>query len=279
MEEKQFNNENIHHIIHDSLELIQFNNLKAYDAVVAHCFTTRRGGVSSGECATLNLGFNRKDERENVLENYKRVARALSINYRNMVFSNQVHDNKIKNVNEEDRGKGIVSVSDIAGIDGLVTNCREVALVTFYADCVPVFFFDPTEKVIGVSHSGWRGTVKKIAAVTIQKMVSDYGCRPENIRIAIGPSIGQCCFEVGEEVYTEFAGQIPWSEIYCKKTGESKWHIDLQGIIHRTLAETGVPGANITSAGICTKCNKELFFSHRGDNGKTGSLAGIIQLR
>ncbi|MCX7922965.1 MAG: peptidoglycan editing factor PgeF [Clostridia bacterium] len=272
------NNDSIIYVKNDGVEYIQFKNFKKYEGIISHCFTTRLGGVSTGECSFLNLGFNRKDLRENVEENYSRIAGALNINCSNMVFSNQVHDNKIKSVTEDDRGKGILRESDIIGYDGLITNKKEVALVTFYADCVPVFFFEPERKVIAISHSGWRGTVKEIARETVMKMVNEYGCSASKIEAAIGPSISQCCFEVGDEVYNEFIEKLNWSEKYCSKKSDGKWLINLQGIIRDTLIDAGVPEDNICVSGICTKCNNDVFFSHRGDKGKTGSLAAIMQI-
>lgn len=269
----------INYIIDGNLEYIQFPNFFKYSNLVTHCFTTRKGGVSSGECNSLNLGLGRNDLKDNVLENFKIVSRSIGINYENMVFSNQVHDNKIKTISEEDRGKGIILNNDIVGYDGLITNKKEVAIVTFYADCVSVLFLDPIKKVIAISHSGWRGTVKEISAETIKKMVLEFGCKVEDIETAIGPAIGQCCFEVGEEVYYEFIDKLDWSERYCKKSGNEKWHIDLQGIIKQTLINSGIAEDKICLAAICTKCNKDVFFSYRGDQGKTGSLAAIMQLR
>jgi YfiH family protein len=272
--------DNIAYIIDDKVEYIQFKNFIKYQDTIAHCFTTRIGGVSTGECEALNLGFNRNDTRENVIENYKRISQCLGIDYNNMVFSNQIHANKIKSIDENDRGKGIIFKSDIIGYDGLITNKRNVAIVTFYADCVPVFFFDPIKKVIAISHSGWRGTVKEIARETVIKMESEYGCIPKDIETAIGPSIGKCCFEVGEEVYTEFVNNLPWSEGFCVKPGnQNKWYIDLKGIIEQTLIEAEISTKKLCNSEICTKCNKDTFFSHRGDNGRTGSLAAIMQLK
>ena len=262
----------------EGLRYLQFSNIKKYESRVIHGFTTRLGGVSTGECFSLNLGFNRNDSRDNVIENYKRVADALGIKCENMVLSRQVHDNKVKEVNEEDKGKGILRDNDLDGYDGLMTNIRNVALVTFYADCVPIFFFDSVKNVVAASHSGWRGTVKEIAAETIRRMSERYGSNPEDIETVIGPSIGSCCFEVGEEVYSEFIDKIKWSEKYCKKTKQDKWHINLQEIIKQSLLNAGVKHEKIALANICTKCNKDIFFSHRGDNGKTGSLAAVIQL-
>lgn len=278
MKKTWLDNPNIEYIEKDGLGYLQFANLSIYKNIITHCFTTRNGGVSRDECSTLNMSFGRNDSRENVLENYRRVSKALGIKCENMVLSNQVHDNRIRIVDEKDRGKGIIRESDIIGFDGLATKAREVALVTFYADCVPVFFLDPIEKAIAVSHSGWRGTVKKIAEETVKVMSSNFGSRPENIVVAIGPSIGKCCFETGEEVYREFINKLAWSKEYCIKTGDEKWHINLQGIIKRTLENAGLREENICVADICTKCNKDTFFSHRGDNGRTGSLAAILQL-
>lgn len=262
----------------DGVPFVQFANLLKYGELITHCFTTRLGGVSKGECSSLNMGFNRKDTRENVLENYRRISNALDIDYRNMVFSNQVHENKIKQVDEEDRGKGILLKSDIIGYDGLMTNKRQVVLVTFYADCVPLFFLDPVSKAIALSHSGWRSTVQGIGVETLGKMQKAYGCKPEHMEVAIGPSIGGCCFEVGEEVYREFKDKYHWVDEFSAKTEASKWHIDLQGIIKRTLVNYGLNEENICISHVCTKCNKDKFFSHRGDQGRTGSLAAILQL-
>jgi polyphenol oxidase len=275
---QKFNDKNVTHIEKDGLEYIQFNNLKKYEGIISHGFTTRIGGVSTGECRTLNLGYNKNDLRENVTENFKRIASALNINHENMVFSNQVHNNLIRVVDETDRGKGIIKKSDIVGYDGLLTNSNEVVLVTFYADCVPVFLFDPDKKAIATVHSGWRGTVKEIAGEAIKEMNRVYGCNAEDIEAAIGPSIGQCCFEVGNEVYNDFGDTLNWSKEYCTKKGNEKWNINLKQIIKRTLLNNGLREENICVGGICTKCNNDIFFSYRGDNGKTGSLAAIMQL-
>ena len=271
-------NKNITYNSINGVEFVQFNNLKKYESIISHGFTTRIGGVSSGECSSLNMGFNRKDTRENVLENYRRAAAVLNIDCSNMVLSKQVHDSKIKLVNEKDRGKGIFKESDLYGYDGLMTDKRNVALVTFYADCVPLLFFDPEKKVIAGSHSGWRGTLKEIAKETINAMNKEYGCNAEDILAAIGPSIGECCFEVGKEVYDGFKAKHQDIDEYCTWLNDDKLKIDLQRFIKRTMLNQGVREENICISGICTKCNNDIFFSHRGDNGKTGSMTSIMQL-
>ncbi|WP_010243178.1 peptidoglycan editing factor PgeF [Acetivibrio cellulolyticus] len=278
MEERFLTNPRIAYIEKNGVEYIQFNNLNKYSDVLIHGFTTRRGGVSEGEYKSLNMAFNKNDKRENVEENYRRIAGVLGIDTENMVLSNQVHDNKIRVVTENDRGKGIYKKSDIIGFDGLMTNVADVALVTFYADCVPVFLFDPVKKVISLVHSGWRSTVKEISKEAVIKMKEVYGCDPYDIEVAIGPSIGQCCFEVGEEVYLEFINTFAWCGEFCKKINE-KWFIDLPPIIVRSLESEGIQRSKITLSSICTKCNNDVFFSHRGDNGKTGTLSAIMQLK
>lgn len=270
-------NKNITYKTKNQVEFIQFNNLLKYENVITHCFTTRRGGVSKDQYDSLNMAFNKTDDRRNVDQNYRRVAGAMNFDIESMVFSNQVHQNRLRVVTEDDRGKGIIRKSDIIGYDGLVTNSKDVTLVTFYADCVPVFLFDPERTVISMAHSGWRGTVMEISKEAVRKMKDVFSCDPLNIIAAVGPSIGKCCFEVGDEVYDQFKSNIDWSTKYCKRINQ-KWYFDLPAIIKMTLLNAGVSEENIVLSGICTKCNKDIFFSHRGDNGRTGTLAGIMKI-
>ncbi|TYQ15582.1 UNVERIFIED_CONTAM: hypothetical protein Cloal_2053 [Acetivibrio alkalicellulosi] len=261
---------------YNGVELLQFNKFLKYNNIT-HCFTTRNGGVSKSEYQSLNMAFNKSDDRKNVEENYKRVAKSIDIDIKNMVFSNQVHDSKIRVVNEDDRGKGIIRESDIIGFDGLVTNVKNVALVTFYADCVPVFLFDPVKTVISLVHSGWRGTVKNISVEAVKLMKEEYGSIESNIEVIIGPSIGRCCFEVEDDALKEFEKNAYWSELLYNKDG-IKWKVDLQSLIIKSLIYQGLRDENIFNCKICTKCNKDMFFSHRGHKGKTGTLAAIMQI-
>jgi YfiH family protein len=271
--------QNAIYVNNNGVKYVQFENFLKHKDILTHCFTTRIGGVSANEYSTLNLGFNKMDNRENVLENYKRVAHCIGIEIKDMVLSNQIHDNKVRTIDESDRGKGIIRESDIIGYDGLITNIPGVAIVTFYADCVPVFFFDPNKRVISISHSGWRGTMKEIVSETVSKMNTEYGSNPEDLEVVIGPSIGKCCFEVGEDVVTEFSENLRWSRKFCDRAEKAnKWLINLQGIIEQSLMNSKVKKKKIFISNICTKCNKDVFFSHRGDAGKTGSMAGIMQL-
>ena len=259
-------------------QFIQFSNLKKCEKFVSHCFSTRIGGVSSGECSSLNLGLNKNDSRENVVENFNRICNAIGADSANTVLSNQVHGTVIQSVSEEDRGQGLFRSNDNIECDGLMTDKSKVLLTTFYADCVPLLFYDTKRQVIAASHSGWRGTAKNIAGGTVEKMIDEYGSQPENVIAAIGPSICKCCFEVGEEVYESFTDTIKWSVDFCHKNSHGKWMIDLQGIIKRQLILSWVPDRNICDGSICTRCNTDYFYSYRGENGKTGSLAALIQL-
>lgn len=271
------NNDHTITVKKDKLVYIQFSNLLKYKGILKHCFTTRLGGLSKGEYASLNLGLMKNDSRENVMGNFEIISKSIGISINNMVLSNQVHGTKIIIVDEKDRGKGILRKSDIIGVDGLATNSPEVALVTFYADCVPVYLFDPVKKAIALVHSGWRGTVNQIAAVAIDLLHEKFGTLPSDIEAAIGPSINQCCFEVGNEVYDEFCSKLSWSREFFENFN-GKWHLSLQGVIRKTLLNNGLVTGKIVVSRMCTRCNNDLFFSHRADNGKTGSLAAIMQL-
>ena len=260
------------------LKYVQFECFDKFDDRLIHCMSTRIGGISTGECSSLNLGFSRNDKKENVTANFETICTSLGIKLESLVFSNQTHDNKLKIVGEKDRGKGYCLESDITGIDGLITSVPGVTLVTFYADCVPVFMYDADRNVAALVHSGWRSTLKDIAAEAVIKMAEVFNCRPASITAAIGPSIGKCCFEVGEDVYSLFSAKYGEPGFY-RSIGAGKWKIDLQGIIVKALERCGVDPANISQCDICTRCRRDLFFSHRGDGGKTGSMAAFMHLK
>ena len=168
--------------------------------IVRHGFSTRLGGVSEGFYASLNLSFDRGDREECVRENFRRIGEALGVRCEDMVLSRQTHTTNVRIVTEADRGKGITRERDYTDVDGLVTNVPGICLVTSYADCVPLYFVDPVKKVIGLSHSGWRGTVGKIGKKTILLMQEKYGSDPADILAAAGPSVCMDCYEVSEDV-------------------------------------------------------------------------------
>lgn len=247
--------------------------------MVKHCFTTRIGGVSQGIYNSLNTSDDKEDPVENVHRNLELVCGAIDVDYRNLVFAVQTHEDNIRIVKESDSGKGISVPNDINNTDGLMTNIPGIPLITFYADCVPLFFLDRKNKAIAVVHSGWKGTVLKIGAKTIRQMTETYGTKPEDCLVGIGPSIGPECFEVGPEVAQEFKDSFDnWNE-FIKPFGIDKFKIDLWKANKLMLMDMGIPEKNITISGFCTKCNEDLFFSYRRDKGKTGSMSAIMELR
>ena len=247
---------------------------------VRHAFTTRLGGVSGGIYSTVNTSFTNGDSRENVLENYRRVCGAIGVDVNKCVLSHQTHTVNLRTVTEEDIGKGIFRDRDYDNVDGLVTNVPGIVLVTQYADCVPLLFIDPEKRVIAASHAGWRGTVGKIGALTVQKMQNEFGCDPKNILVGIAPSIRRCCFEVDRPVFEEFAAidGIDINEI-CEFRENGKYNIDLQKTNELILIGAGVPKENITVSDLCTKCHCDMFHSHRATGGKRGNNAALIALK
>lgn len=248
--------------------------------LVKHGFSTRMGGVSKGIFSTMNLSFSRGDEEQCVRENYERMAKALGTKTENMVFSQQTHTTNIRIVTSEDKGKGIHKELDYENIDGLVTNEKGIMLVTFYADCVPIYLVDTKNKAIGLCHSGWRGTVGKISVKTLQVMNQQYGTCPEHVVAAIGPSICQSCYEVSEDVIEEFRNVLDDKEIdeVAESKGNGKYQLDLWRVNEIWLEKAGVPVEKIQVPDICTCCNSQLLFSHRASCGQRGNLAAFMEL-
>lgn len=248
---------------------------------VRHGFSTRAGGVSEGVCSTMNLSFARGDREEAVRENFRRMAEALGVKGSDFVFSRQTHTTNVRVVTEEDRGKGLVKPVDYEDVDGLVTNVPGLCLTTFYADCVPLFFADPVHKAIGLSHSGWRGTVGKIGQVTVQKMTEQYGTKPEDVIAAIGPSICQDCYEVSEDVIAQFRAEFPekfWEQIFYRKEN-GKYQLDLWKANEIVLRGAGIREEHMAVTNVCTCCNADMLFSHRASCGKRGNLAAFLAIR
>lgn len=247
---------------------------------VLHGFSTRIGGVSQGDLASMNLDFHRGDDIQAVMENHRRFAKAVGYDENHLVASDQVHSNRIYKVTEKDWGKGITRESDISSIDGLMTNVPETPLMIFSADCVPLFFSDPVHKVVGLAHSGWRGTTAGIGACMIHKMEQEYGSRPGDIRCAIGPSICQNCYEVGGEVAEAFRDAFPQEacrDIIKPGRGE-KYQLDLWAANRYILLTAGIKEEHLEITDLCTCCNPALLFSHRASKGKRGNLGAVIML-
>ena len=272
--QKDLTNDVVIHQEKDGIQYLQFKKLLEYEDQLAHCFSTRIGGVGGH----LNLRFSENEVKDHIVSNYKKICDVIGVNHKDLVFAKQVHEDVIRIVGEENRGEGIIKPGPKDGCDGLITNFSKVPLVTLYADCVPVIFYDPVKKIIAMSHAGWRGTVKKIPAKTIARMHEQYKCNLDNIIACIGPSIGSCCFEVDEPVVNEFKHAFGfWPEI-IEPSSLEKSRINLWKANSLQLIEAGLKEENVQVSEICTTCNTDIFYSYRAEQGKTGRLAAFMQI-
>lgn len=262
----------------DAMPLFVFPVLEE-TGFVKHAFTTRKGGVSQGIYASLNLSFSRGDDEEAVKTNYRRLAQALCVPYGSFVCADQTHTANVVRVGREHASVPEPGKKGFTDVDGMVTNVPQVTLITFFADCVPLYFVDPVHRAIGLSHSGWRGTVGRIGRVTLETMKREFGTDPQDTVCAIGPSICRDCYEVGadvaEEFEREFAGRK--NEILTAK-GNGKYQLDLWRANEIVLMEAGVKKERISTTQACTCCHCDLLFSHRASKGRRGNLAALLSI-
>lgn len=264
----------------DGVTFLTYPELEKIPGIV-HCFSTRLGGVSEGIFASMNLSFTRGDREEAVRENYERLARAVGFSAEDIVTSDQTHTANVRLVTEADRGKGITIPRDYTEVDGMITNVPGLVLATFYADCVPLYFVDPVCRAIGLSHSGWRGTVGKIGEVIVRRMQEEFGSVPEEMYAAVGPSICQDCYEVSGDVIEEFRNAFQknqWPSLFYAKA-DGKYQLDLWEANRIILTEAGIPQSHISFPNICTCCNPDFLFSHRASHGKRGNLGAFLGLK
>ncbi|MCR5143872.1 MAG: peptidoglycan editing factor PgeF [Lachnospiraceae bacterium] len=267
---------------------------------IKHCFTTREGGVSEGMFSSLNLSFTRGDDENAVIENYRRLADEIGCDIGDFVCTDQTHTTNIIRVGRDDRGYGVTREKPYRDVDGLVTDEPGVVLSTFYADCMPLYFVDPVNKAIGLSHSGWRGTVARMGRATLEKMAEEFGTKPEDVIAAIGPSICQDCYEVSEDVAEEFYKEFGDAVNNCDVADGGDWGLNLNSRVNEilsygkaagkyqlnlwraneiVLAEAGVKVENIVTTNVCTCCNPDILFSHRASKGKRGNLGAFMYIR
>ena len=247
--------------------------------LVRHLFSTRTGGYSEGIFASMNLGLNRGDAQENVIKNFNKIADILNCSIEEFVFSDQTHLDQVRVITKEDAGKGITRKKDFFDTDGMITNEPGIILATFYADCVPLYFLDPVNKAIGLTHSGWRGTVKQIGKKTVEAMKKNFGTDPANLIAGIGPSICENCYEVGAEVALEFKKIFPNDYHEVVKTNESgNFQLNLWEANRKILLLSGILERNISVTDLCTCCHSDYMFSHRATNGKRGNLGAFLGL-
>ena len=279
----KWHNENEPHMRMNEKNGVKYLTYPAFEQLpdIVHSFSTRIGGASEGIFSTMNFSFGRGDDDNAIRENYERMGKAVGFSIEDVVASNQTHTTNVRLVGEEDRGNGVVHPNAFQDVDGMITNTPGLVLATFYADCVPLYFIDPIHKAIGLSHSGWKGTVGKIGRVTIEKMKEQFGSDPSQILTAIGPSICQECYEVSEDVILEFQNSFAekyWNRLFYQKEN-GKYQLNLWEANRIIFLESGIKEAHISMPGICTCCNPELLFSHRATLGKRGNLAAFLGIR
>ena len=253
----------------------------ALPKAILHAFSTRVGGVSRGVHGTLNLGFKTQDDPLRVRQNRDLFARTIGIRTEQFVHVEQVHGDEVIEAKAGDRGRCLNPGQYLGRADALVTREPRLALMVQVADCLPVLFHDPVRRAIGVAHAGWRGTVNHVAVKTLLHMGEVYGTNPSDVRVGFGPCIGPCCYEVGEDVYREFAGVFPWVEDVFRTGFAGNRMLDLAEANARQLIDIGVKRENLVYSGLCTVGKIGDFYSHRAEGSverPTGRFAAVIML-
>ena len=263
----------------DLLDILFFENLSKFKEI-RHFISTRKGGVSKPPFDSLNLGLNVGDDPDNVLKNRKRLATTIGIPLRSFTIGEQIHSGNVTIISEESRGKGSMNNKEaINATDAMVSSVTGICLVILVADCVPILFFDPVQRAIGVAHAGWKGTLQLIAQKTVMAMEKAFGSSPQDIIVGVGPSIGPCCYKVGPDVISQVETIFHTRKEFIlneSKSGEGYfdlWKANLTQLLH-----AGIKRKNIEMAMMCTCHNPDVFFSYRHQRGVTGRFCAGITL-
>lgn len=262
----------------DEVPFLTYNSLSEIN-FIRHAFSTRLGGVSEGDFSSMNLAFNRGDKPENVTENYKRLCLSAGLDFESLTASAQDHHTFVRAVTSKDKGIGIYKPRDMQSVDALITGEPGITLVTYYADCTPLFFVDVKNRAIGLAHAGWRGTAGRIGEKVISEMNRLYGTDPGDVLAAIGPAISVCCYEVDEPCAENFLCMTelePENFVFPKQDG--KYMLDLLEANRRLLVHSGVKPENITVSDLCTNCHSDLLWSHRATGGKRGTMCAFLTI-
>ncbi|QGT99698.1 Multicopper polyphenol oxidase [Candidatus Syntrophocurvum alkaliphilum] len=259
------------------IKYLSIDDWLSEDLVIA--FSTRVGGYSSHQYTSLNLGLHVGDNKDQVINNRRKFLSYFDIELSSTVSCEQVHGNKIIRVTDKHKGLGAYSdESSLLGYDGMICNTPNLYLLTYYADCVPVFFYDPQNRAVGLAHSGWKGTMGNIAVETVYAMEKNFNCHRQDIKVYIGPGIARCCFEIQKDLVEKVSEKYnEISDIILLKDNNGyKW--DLHSTVRIMLEKYGVLSKNIICSSLCSFCNSDLFFSYRRDRGSTGRMTALIGL-
>jgi YfiH family protein len=245
-----------------------------------HAFSSRLGGVSRGCCASLNLAYaHAEDTAAQVSENWRRFGAAVGFDPARAVLTQQTHSVNIREAVEADAGRGLIRPLGYSDIDGLITAQPNLPLITYHADCAPLFFYAPRRRLIGLAHAGWRGTAAGMARAMVQQL-AQRGCSPEELLAGVGPAAGPCCYQVGEEVAQHFAGLSDEAGPLLRPDAGApgKYKLDLWRANRLFLLQAGLKAQNIMISGLCTVCNPQFFFSHRVQGQARGTMAAVMML-
>ncbi len=264
----------------ENLPIFLFPSLSQYNNII-HFVTTRNGGYSQPPFHNFNLALHVGDKKEHVLKNRIKLAKSLNIPFQNFTISNQVHGNHVSIVRQNDRGSGAEDVlTALKENDSMITDEKEVCLLIFVADCVPVFLYDNKKQIIGLVHAGWKGTVGLITQKTVNLMKTYFGSSSQDIICAIGPSIGPSCYQVGAEVVKKVRNTFPGKDNLIQNiSADGKGYFNLWEANKLQLLDCKIPEKNIKIAELCTCCHSDVFFSSRKNNGITGRFAAGIMMR
>ncbi|MEK4789856.1 peptidoglycan editing factor PgeF [Bacillus sp. FSL K6-2971] len=258
-------------MIHD------WTNMTCSGKEVLAGFTTKNGGFSLSPYQSLNTGLHVGDDASSVQLNRQVIADAIAVPLSDWVFADQTHEDRIKKVTKEQRGRGSLHYHEaLPGTDGLYTSEPNIMLALCFADCVPLYFLAPQHVLIGTAHAGWKGTVKQIGAKMIDLWVNQEGAKTDQIQVVIGPSIGSCCYIVDDVVLNQVK-QLPFlTEDVYSEISQGQYKLDLKTLNKNVLLHAGMKEENIHVSSMCTSCNDQLFFSHRRDQGKTGRMMSFV---
>lgn len=260
--------------------------MENHQGLTAGC-TSRLGGVSGKEFNSLNCGLHVSDVPEDVVSNRTKLAEALRVRLDDCTYGEQVHGNEVQVITRDLAGAGTrTRANEIPAKDAFITNEPGLFLHALFADCVPLLFFDPVQRAVGLAHAGWKGTVSSIAKSTIEAMNKHYGSAPSDLLAAIGPSIHSCCYEVDDYVLSRVKQVIDELNLaneaesglppIFKEKGDGKYDLSLQQVNRQIMMKAGILPSHIEISSLCTSCRTDLLFSHRKENGKTGRMAAWI---
>lgn len=275
-------NENVIHVKKGGIEFLQFRRLLEYKDYINHAYSL--GIDRNYRTAKVNKQPLEKEEYEKAIQDYKTLSSAIGSDYTHLVKTNQDHTDEVKIITEKIKeDEPDFNLEQYSKTDGMVTKNKNIILATTNADCILLLFFDPVKKVIGNTHSGWRGTLQRISVKTVQKMKNEFGCNPEDIICCICPSIRKCHFEVEKDVKDlfekEFQDLNNLNEIIEEKIPHEKWDIDTVLINKIILKKAGLKDKNIIDSGICSVCNSELVHSFRVEKEKYGLCTALLELK